>query len=359
MQERVFNFNPGPAVLPYEVVQEISENTVNFQRSGIGILETSHRSKEFLDILSQIEADFRELLSIGKDYSILFMTGGATTQFSAIPLNLLPKDKIANFILTGVWAEGAFEEAKKFGRVHAAASSKDKNYSYIPKKLEISPDCAYLHYTSNNTIVGSQFKTEPEAKGNILICDASSDIMHKKIDVNKYGLIYAGAQKNLGAAGVTIVIIRNDLLTTIPENLPLLMDYRTFAKNNSNFNTPPVYAIYVVSLVLKWLKQNGGLESAEKRNIEKAKIIYEAIDSNPFYLAHVEKEDRSLMNITFNLADKNLETQFFKEAEERKLIGLKGHRLVGGVRASVYNSFPLEGARELAAFMKEFAAKKG
>lgn len=354
MSERKFNFNPGPAVLPVEVIETVKENLLNYKGSGIGLIEMSHRGPDFEGILAEAISGFRSLLSIGDNYDVIFTTGGATNQFSMVPMNLLSKGKVADYIITGAWAEKACSEAKKFGEVNVAASAKEKNFTYIPQQLSLSEDAAYVHFTSNNTIFGCQFKKEPEVGNRVLICDASSDFLYKKIDINKYGLIYAGAQKNLGPAGVTIVIIRKDLLERTPKGLPIMMDYNTYTKNNSLYNTPPCFAIYVVAEVLKWIGKNGGLGAMEKKNIEKSGILYNYLDTSSYYKAPVEKDSRSLMNVVFRLPNPELEDKFIKEAKVKGFIGLKGHRSVGGIRASIYNAFPKEGVSALVQFMDEF-----
>lgn len=356
MNQRVYNFNPGPATLPLEVLKELQENILNYKNTGLGILETSHRSVEFEEINKNAEALLREILEINDNYAIAFVAGGAHLQFSMVPLNLLSAGKESNYILSDYWSESAYEEAKKFGPTHVAASSKESGYSKIPTDIHLSANCAYLHFTSNNTIYGTQFQEEPKVdKQIVLVADCSSDLLYKKINVNKYGLIYACAQKNLGPAGVTIVIVRKNLLSKDVKNIPLLLDYNTYTKHNSLYSTPPVFAIYGVYLMLQWIKSQGGLAVIEKRNIEKAKIIYDALDRNPFYLTKVEKTSRSLMNVTFHLPSKDLEDKFILEAKNNSLCNLKGHRLTGGIRASIYNAFPLEGAQIFAEFLDKFA----
>lgn len=357
IENRIYNFSAGPAILPDEVLLTVRDNLLNYKSSGIGLMEMSHRSKDFDEIIQSAEANLKKLLELSDDYAVIFTTGGASNQNSMIPMNLLGKDQVASYILTDSWSENSHKEAMKFGKTEVAASSKETGFNYIPKDLKISANSAYLHYTSNNTIVGTEFKTEPEV-GNIpLICDASSDLLSKKIDARKYALIYAGAQKNLGPAGVTVVIIRKDLLDRVPAGLPVMMDYKIYVEKQSLYNTPPCLPIYVVGEVFKWLLNIGGLSVIEKRNQEKAALIYNALDSSDFYLPFAKKEDRSLMNISFNIANKDLEETFLKEAKAVSLNGLKGHRNVGGFRASVYNAFPLEGAKVLAEFLREFAKK--
>ena len=358
-KERIYNFSAGPAVLSLEVLKEVEQNLLNYQGSGIGILEMSHRGPEFTEIIETCEKNLRNLLDINDNYAVLFMTGGASNQFSCVPMNLLGKGQTADYILTGSWSKKAAKEAKKFGEVHIAASTENQNFNNIPKSYEFSKNSAYVHFTSNNTIFGTQWKSEPACGKRTLVCDASSDILHKKIDINKYGLLYAGAQKNLGPAGVTLVIIRKDLLEKIPNDLPIMMDYRTYSENQSLYNTPPCIAIYVLGETFKWLKKMGGLNKMAKRNQEKAKILYDFIDGNDFYIGTAEKDSRSLMNVCFLLKNKDLESNFISEAQKAGFSGLKGHRSVGGMRASIYNAFPKKGVQDLVAFMKNFSDKNG
>jgi len=359
LENRAFNFNPGPAVLPEEVLIEARENLLNYADSGIGVMELSHRGKHFEAIIERAENDLRELLCIPSSYRVIFTTGGASQQFSMVPMNFLRKGETADFILTGVWAEAAETEARKFGATHIAASSKDKNYIYLPQKIALSSNSSYLHFTSNNTIIGTQFAAEPDSEGRPLVCDASSDFLHKPLDISRYALIYAGAQKNLGPAGVSVVVLHESLLERIPAGLPLMLDYNTFVKHRSLYNTPPTFPIYVTGLVLRFLKKNGGLKEIERRNREKADLLYALLDSNDFYEPLVEKSARSMMNVTFRLKRRELEETFLKEAEAARIIGLKGHRLLGGCRASLYNACPLEAVRALVEFMKAFANKQG
>lgn len=358
---RIYNFSPGPAILPEEVLETVRGNLLNYNKTGIGVMEMSHRGKEFEEINATAEATLRELLNISNDYAVAFMGGGATLQFAAVPLNLLGDNKTADYIVTGAWAEKAYEEALKYGTIKVAASSKDKKYSYIPEKLNLSANPAYVHFTSNNTIYGTQFSKEPEVGKNVLVCDASSDFLWKKVDINKYGLIYAGAQKNLGPAGVTVVVIRKDLLERHKEAwLPVMLNYKTFTDNKSLYNTPPAMPIYVMGEVFKWIKKEGGLAAVETRNRRKAKVVYDTVDAHPeMYEAVAEKSARSTMNVVFRFRSEDLEKKFLKEAQAKGFDGLKGHRSVGGLRASIYNSFPEEGCKALAAFMEEFAKSNG
>jgi phosphoserine aminotransferase len=360
MTNRVYNFNPGPAVLPEPVLKEVQENLMALPNVGMSILEISHRSSTFENILNETIENLRKLANIPQNYKILFLGGGASLQFSMVPLNLMPPKNKADYIVTGSWSKKAVKEAKRVGTVNIAASTEEENFKRIPKQeeLKLDPDASYVHYTSNNTIFGTEWHYIPEVGNVPLVCDMSSDIFSYPFDVSKFGLIYAGAQKNLGPAGVTIVIIREDLLERSQDSLHTMLNYKIHAENNSLYNTPPVFGIYIVGLVAKWLLSIGGLEAIAKINDEKAKLIYDAIDnSNGFYRGHAEKDSRSKMNITFRLPNEDLEKQFVKEATERGLVGLKGHRSVGGLRASVYNAFPIEGAKALVEFMKEFQQK--
>ncbi len=358
-KERLNNFSAGPAVLPLSVLEAVRENLFNYQGTGIGIMEMSHRSAPFEEIIQTAEKDLRELLGMDDSYAVLFTTGGATNQNSMVPMNLLGKGQTADYLVTGYWAERAMKEATKFGTIHVAGTSKDREYSYIPTEIKLSQAPAYVHFTSNNTIYGTQFSAEPEVGRNVLVCDASSDLLCRWIEIEKYGLVYAGAQKNLGTAGVTIVMMKRDLLSRTPANLPVLMDYNTYVKDGSMFNTPPTFSIYVSALVFKWIKQEGGLKVIEERNRKKAAILYQAIDSSEFFRGTAEKSSRSLMNITFRLPSEELEKRFIKEAESAGFSGLKGHRNVGGMRASIYNAFPAEGVTELTQFMKDFERRAG
>lgn len=360
MTNRVYNFNPGPAILPEPVLKEVQENLLALPGVGMSILEISHRSSTFENILNETINNLKKLANIPENYKILFLGGGASLQFSMVPLNLMPPKNKADYIVTGSWSKKAVKEAKRVGAVNIAASTEDENFKRIPRQdeLKLDPDAAYVHYTSNNTIYGTEWNYIPEVGDVPLVCDMSSDIFSYPFDVSKFGLIYAGVQKNLGPAGVTLVIIREDLLERSQDTLHTMLNYKIHAENNSLYNTPPVFAIYIVGLVAKWLLNLGGLEAIAKLNDEKAKLIYDAIDnSNGFYKGHAEKDSRSKMNITFRLPSEELEKKFVKEATEQGLVGLKGHRSVGGLRASVYNAFPIEGAKALVEFMKDFQNK--
>lgn len=354
--KRILNFSAGPAVLPAEVLDEAKDNLLSLGDLGIGICEISHRSKQFTAIIEQAEADIRELLGVPADYSVLFLQGGATLQFSMVPMNLLGAGQTADYILTGSWSEKALAEADRIGKTHVAGTTEGEQYKRVPAGAEIklSRSPAYVHFTSNNTIYGTQWTGEPDAGGAPLICDASSDIMCRPLDVKKYALIYAGAQKNLGPSGVTLVIIRNDMLERSTEALPIMLNYRLMAEGKSLYNTPPTFGIFLLSLVMKWIKKIGGLKAMHERNVAKAGKLYEVIDGSDFYRGHAEPDSRSMMNVVWRLPSEALEKKFTDEALAAGMSGLKGHRSVGGVRASVYNAFPPEGIETLVSFMREF-----
>ena len=357
MTQRVYNFNPGPSTIPLEVLEEAQRDLLNYAGTGMSVMEISHRSKEFQAIITEAEDLAKELLGLGDNYRVLFLQGGASLQFSMVPLNFLHEGETADYILTGSFAEKAYKEAVKIGNVHVAASSKETNYDRIVDfdKIELSESPAFVHITSNNTIFGTQYKSFPDVGEVPLIADMSSDIMSYPFAADKFALIYAGAQKNLGPAGVTMVIIRTDMLEKVPETLPSMLRYDIMAKNNSLYNTAPTFTVYMVGLVLKWIKRNGGLAEMQRRNEEKAALIYEVIDnSGGFYKGHAQKESRSLMNITFRLSSEELEKKFIEEAAAVNLVGVKGHRSVGGIRASIYNAMPKEGCVALAEFMESF-----
>lgn len=357
MVNRVYNFSAGPATLPVEVLQQASKDIVDFKETGIGLIEMSHRSKEFMAVAENTESLLRELMEIPDNYKVLFLQGGASSQFFMIPMNLLGNGKKATYLNTGTWSKKAIKEAELFGDINVAFSSEKQTFNRVPTADEyhVDSDSEYLYFVSNNTIYGTQFPTFPETDMP-LISDMSSDILSRKIDVSKFGLIFAGAQKNMGPAGVTIVIIRDDLLEKTPTNTPTMLTYKTHADKGSMFNTPPCFPIYAVGEVLKWLKKQGGVEAIEKVNIEKAGLLYDCIDSTEYYRGHAENSSRSLMNITFNLPSADLEAKFITEAAAIGLNGLKGHRSIGGCRASIYNAFPRDGMVKLVAFMKEFEA---
>jgi phosphoserine aminotransferase len=359
--QRIFNFSAGPAVLPRPVLEEAQRDLVSLPGVGMSILEISHRSKAFESILHAAEADIRSLAGIGDDYAVLFLQGGASLQFSMVPMNLLPEGGSADYVVTGAWSQKAVKEAKRHGTVRIAATTEGGNFVRVPDASEISwdPNAAYAHVTSNNTIFGTQFQAMPDPGAVPLVCDASSDIFSRPIDVAKYGLIYAGAQKNLGPSGVTLVIVRKDLLARAPKSLPTMLSYATHAENESMYNTPPCFGIYILGLVAKWLKGLGGLAAIEAVNERKAAKLYAEIDRTGFYRGHAEAGSRSRMNVTFRLPSEALETEFVKASTAAGLDGLKGHRSVGGLRASIYNAFPEEGIDTLVAFMQEFERTKG
>ncbi len=360
MQKRIFNFSAGPAILPEDVLKEAQENLFTLPGVGMSILEISHRSKVFDKIINEAKADLRSLLSINDNYEILFLQGGASLQFSMVPLNLMPPKNKADYILTGSWSKKAQKEAKRVGTVNVAATTEAETFNRIPKQseLKLDPDASYVHFTSNNTIYGTEWHNEPEVGNVPLVCDASSDILSKKINVNKYGLIYAGAQKNMGPSGVTLVIIRKDLVERSSDSLHTMLNYKIQVENASMYNTPNTFGIYIIGLIAKWLIKNGGLDIMHKTNKEKADILYKCIDeSKGFYKGHAAPDSRSLMNVTFRLATEELEKKLIADATAAGFDGLKGHRSVGGLRASIYNAFPKKGVEELVKFMKEFQAK--
>jgi phosphoserine aminotransferase len=358
--KRVYNFNPGPAVLPLEVLQEAQAELLDFKGTGMSVMEISHRSKEFEAVIQTAEADLRELLGIPSNYKVIFLQGGATLQFAMLAMNLRAAGS-ADYIVTGAWSKIALKEAQKLGTARAAANTEADGFNCLPAKLDLDPNAAYLHMTSNETIHGVEFFSEPTPPAGVpLVCDTSSDFISRPIDVSRYGMIYGGAQKNAGPAGVTVVIIRDDMLERTPANLPVMLDYKTLASSGSLHNTPPAFSIYMVGLVFKWAKKVGGLAAIEKTNRVKAGLVYQAMDeSGGFYRGHAKPEARSLMNIPFRLPSEELEDAFAKEAKKNNLIGLKGHRSVGGMRASVYNAMSVEGAEALVGFMKEFQKKHG
>ena len=360
MPDRIYNFSPGPATLPHEVLVQAAKDIVNFSNKGIGLIEMSHRSKEFIGVVDECEALLRELLSIPRNYKVLFLQGGASTQFAMVPMNLLGSGKTACYLNTGTWAKKAIKEANLFAPVHVAYTSEQTNFDRVPSPRDytIPAEAEYLYFVSNNTIFGTQYQSMPETD-KVMVCDMSSDILSRPIDVSRFGLIFAGAQKNMGPAGCTVVIIREDLLDRTSENIPTMFRYKTHADKGSMFNTPPCFAIYTIGLVLKWLKNIGGVRAIEKINEDKAALLYQTIDKTSFYKGHAQKDSRSLMNITFNLPTPDLEAKFIREATSVALDGLKGHRSVGGCRASIYNAFPRDGVEKLVHFMEEFAKHNG
>jgi phosphoserine aminotransferase len=359
MTERVFNFSPGPATLPLPVLQEVQQNLLALPGVGASILEISHRSKTFEEVIAQAEENIRRLLKLPEGYHVLFLQGGASLQFAQVPMSFLRgSGRSADYIVTGSWAKRALAEAQREGHVRVIWDGKGDNYSRVPKpgEYEVDPRAAYVHFTSNETIQGIQFPSEPETGGVPLVCDASSDFLSRPIEVTRYGLIYAGAQKNVGPAGVTLVVIGQDLLEQVPDNLPTMLHYKVHAEHRSLYNTPPVFAVYVVMLVTRWLLENiGGLEQMHAINRQKAQMLYDAIDrSEGFYRGHAQPDSRSLMNVTWRLPSEELEAEFVRQAREAGLHELKGHRSVGGIRASIYNAMPIEGVRALVQFMEHF-----
>jgi len=358
-ENRIYNFNAGPAALPLPVLEEIQRSLLNFNGSGMSITEVSHRSKWFDDVINDAVTRVKRLFALGDDYEVLFLQGGASMQFCMVPMNLLPEGKSADYVNTGTWSTKAIKEIKIQGKTaNVVASSEDRNFCYIPKDIQFNPDAAYVHITTNNTIKGTQWAKMPDTGGVPLVADMSSDIFSRPLDTKPFGLIYAGAQKNMGPAGVCLVVIRKDMLERVPDNLPTMLKYTTFAEKNSMFNTPPCFAIYTVQLVLKWLEEEiGGLEKMDERNRKKAGLLYNMFDASDFYNATADADSRSLMNVTFRLPDEALEKRFIAEATEAGFGGLKGHRSVGGCRASIYNPTTIEAVSGLVDFMKEFEKK--
>jgi phosphoserine aminotransferase len=357
---RIVNFSAGPAVLPEEVLARAGDEMLDWRGSGMCVMEMSHRGKEFIAIAAEAEKDLRDLLAVPAGYKVLFLQGGATLQFAQIPMNLLAGKGKADYVVTGEWSKKAVKEAQAYCDVHVAASSEDKGFTYAPLNWNVRSDAAYVHYCSNETIGGVEFHEIPEIEKNIpLVADASSHILSRPLQVSKFGLIYAGAQKNIGPAGLTIVIMRDDLIGQTVPGTPTMFDYKTHADNDSMYNTPPTFAMYTAGLVFKWLKARGGLAAMEQTNRDKAGLLYDALDATDFYASPVARDNRSLMNIPFTLKDAALDEAFLKGAKERGLIQLKGHRSVGGMRASIYNAMPLEGVRALVDYMREFEKNHG
>ena len=353
---RVYNFSAGPAVLPEEVLQEAAAEMMDYKGSGMSVMEMSHRSKEFDTIIKEAEQDLRDLMNIPDNYKVLFLQGGASQQFSAIPMNLM-KNGVADYIVTGQWAKKAYQEASRYGKAVKIASSEDKTFSYIPdcSDLPIDEDADYVYICENNTIYGTKFKTLPNTKGKPLVADVSSCFLSEPVDVTKYGVIYGGVQKNIGPAGVVIVIIREDLIRDdVMEGTPTMLKYKTQADNDSLYNTPPCYGIYICGKVFKWLKKQGGLAAMKEYNEKKAKILYDFLDQSKLFKGTVIKEDRSLMNVPFVTGDKDMDAKFIAEATAAGFVNLKGHRTVGGMRASIYNAMPIEGVQKLVDFMDKF-----
>ena len=353
---RVFNFSAGPATLPEPVLEQAAAEMLDWHGSGHSVMEMSHRGPEYQSIHAAAEADLRELMRIPSNYKVLFLQGGATLQFAMIPINLLPEGRTANYVHTGEWSKKAIKEAKLFGKVHVAASAEDRKFTYIPGQddWDVTDDAAYVHICANETIGGVEFQWTPDLGDIPLVADVSSDFLSREVDVSRYGVIYGGAQKNIGPSGLTIAIVREDLLGHARPGMPSLLDFRQQADNDSMINTPPTYAIYIAGLVFQWLKAQGGIAGIERRNIEKAALLYDALDRSSFYSNPVAKEDRSRMNVPFTLKDSALDKAFLAGAQERGLIQLKGHRSVGGMRASIYNAMPIEGVRALVDYMTAF-----
>ncbi len=358
---RIYNFNPGPAALPLSVLEQIQQDFLDFGGSGMSVTEISHRSKHFDDVINDAVARTKRLLNLDDKFHVLFLQGGASMQFAMIPMNFLAQDTFADYVDTGTWSSKAIKEAEIQGKaINVVASSADKNYSYIPRDIKFNQGAVYVHLTSNNTIKGTGWAQMPDTHGVPIICDMSSDIMSKPIEAQKFGLIYAGAQKNMGPAGVCLVVIRQDLLDRVPDSVPTMLRYDTYAAKNSLYNTPPCFAIYTLDLVLKWLEKTvGGLEKMAALNQKKAALLYDLMDADGFYRATAEPDSRSLMNVTFRLPNEDLEQQFVQQALQNGLGGLKGHRSVGGCRASLYNAVSLEAVEALVDFMKTFETENG
>ncbi|MBU9735297.1 3-phosphoserine/phosphohydroxythreonine transaminase [Diplocloster agilis] len=356
---RVYNFSAGPAVLPEAVLKEAAEEMLDYKGTGMSVMEMSHRSKAYEEIINEAEADLRDLIGIPDNYKVLFLQGGASTQFAMIPMNLM-KNKVADYIITGQWAKKAFKEAQLYGKANAIASSEDKVFSYIPdcSDLPISEDADYVYICENNTIYGTKYKTLPNTKGKTLVADVSSCFLSEPVDITKYGIMYGGVQKNIGPAGVAIAIVREDLITDdVLPGTPTMLRYKIHADNKSLYNTPPCYGIYICGKVFKWIKSMGGLEAMKEHNEKKAAILYDFLDQSKLFKGTVRKEDRSLMNVPFVTGNEELDAKFVKEAKAAGFENLKGHRTVGGMRASIYNAMPIEGVEKLVAFMKEFEEK--
>ncbi len=354
--DRVYNFSAGPSVLPLEVLEKVQKDLLNYEGSGQSVMEMSHRSAVYQKIIDDAEADLRELMGIPDNYKVLFVQGGGTMQFAMVPLNLLRNSKKADYVLTGTWAKKAYKEACKYGDIRVIASSEDDKFTWVPKikKEDIREDADYVYITTNNTIYGTKFNYVPETGDIPLVADMSSNIMSEEVDVSKFGMIWAGAQKNVGPAGVTIVIVREDLIGFADEKVPTYLDYKIHADNGSMYNTPPCFSIYVAGEVFKYLKSIGGIKEMERRNVAKANLLYDYIDSSKLFSCPVAKEDRSLMNVVFVTGDADLDKKFIAEAKEKGMINLAGHRSIGGMRASIYNAMPEEGVRALVDFMKAF-----
>lgn len=352
--QRVYNFSAGPSMLPESVLEQAAKEMLNYKDSGMSVMEMSHRSPVYQSIIDEAEADLRKLMNIPDNYKVLFLQGGATQQFAAVPLNLMNKNGKADYIVSGQFSKKAAEEAAKFGEVNIIASSKDRNFAYIPKVESFSPDADYVHICYNNTIFGTCYDYIPETGDIPLVADMSSGILSRPVDVSKFGLIYAGAQKNMGPSGLTVVIVREDLLGNARENIPVMLNYTVQAENGSMYNTPPCYSIYVAGLVFKWLLATGGLEEREKINVKKANILYDYLDNSKLFKATADKEVRSLMNVCFVTGDADKDKAFVSAASKAGFVNLKGHRVVGGMRASIYNAMPVEGVEKLVQFMADY-----
>ena len=358
-ENRIYNFSAGPSMLPLEVLERAAAEMTNYGGSGMSVMEMSHRSKVYLNIFEATMDKFRRIMNIPDNYKVLFLQGGATLQFAMVPMNLITRTGKADYAVTGSFAGKARDEAQKYGEISVAASSKDRNHSYIPaqEELKLDPNASYFYYCANNTIYGTEWQYIPQTGDVPLVCDMSSDILSKPVDVSKYGIIFAGAQKNMAPAGLTVVIIREDLAGNALPYTPIMLDYAAMIKGDSMHNTPPTYNIYILGLVLDWLEKQGGVEGMEKIKGAKAKILYDVLDSSKFYIPHAEKGSRSDMNVTFRTASEELDAEFVKEATALGLANVKGHRSVGGIRASIYNAMPTEGVEKLAAFMRDFEAR--
>ncbi len=358
---KTYNFSAGPAVLPEEVLAQAADEMLDWHGSGHSVMEMSHRGKEYMSIQAQAESDLRELMAIPDNYKVLFLQGGATLQFAILPINLLTEGKTADYVNTGEWSKKAIKEARMFGRVNVAASAEDRKFTYVPKQADwkLSGDSAYVHVCMNETIGGVEFQWTPDTGSVPLVADVSSNFLSRPLDVSRYGVLYGGAQKNVGPSGLTMVIVREDLLGHAKAGTPTLLDLKQQADNDSMINTPPTFAVYVAGLVFQWLKRQGGIAGIEKRNIEKASLLYDYLDGTAFYTNPVAKEDRSRMNVPFTLPDAKLDEAFLAGAKARDMIQLKGHRSVGGMRASIYNAMPIEGVRALVEYMREFEKSHG
>ena len=360
-EKRVFNFSAGPSMLSLEVMEQAASEMTNYQGCGMSVMEMSHRSRDFETIIENAEQDLRDLMDIPQNYKVLFLQGGGTLQFAMVPLNLLRKTKKADYVVTGIWAKKAAEEASKYGDIRVVASSEEAGYTYVPRvtRADFRPDADYIYLTGNNTVFGARWASYPDTGDIPLVCDISSGIMSEKIDVSRFGILWAGAQKNIGPAGLVIVIIREDLLGFAPPSTPTMLDYKIMADHKSLYNTPPTYAIYIAGLTFKKLKEMGGVAAMEDLNKRKASILYECIDQSTLFVAPVKKEDRSLMSVVFKTNNSELDKIFIEKAKAQGLVNLAGHRIAGGMRASIYNAMPLEGVEALVAFIKEFDAVYG